>query len=349
MSKTRFIVNLLLCGCALQALAATPDSEYWQRDAALAAAHSVAVEQVVREVGDVATLADAASTLEYLQDLETRPDWPLPAREAALQRFTRSLAGLPRDAVAAEIMQHLLAYQARTLVPHEERPAAWEPLFNIRATAIGVENAWRREAATSLASLTLLEDPPMLVDLFALATAEVQRLGYLDALEIAGITAVTEVQDEALRRLASEPGLSPLLASTAVMTRSRPAMRELLVHGSGAGMAATLERFARDMEADELAGLFEFTMLEAPALNASLAIATWWPRLRHDDDAREVMLGLLGDAELGSSAALALSRQPDVPTIKALKDAAGGDTLAARQARRALDLNRARLHAEDLQ
>ncbi|MGD9020407.1 MAG: hypothetical protein PVF46_01300 [Lysobacterales bacterium] len=348
MKKTLLIVSLL-CSVMPQALAAASGSEYWQRDAALAAARSVAFEQAVREAGDVATLADAASTLERLQDLEARPDWPLPAREAALHRFTRSLAELPRDAVATEVLQHLLAYQARTLVPHEERLGAWVPLFNIRAAAMGVENTWQREAASSLASLTLLEDPPALVDLFAQATGEVQRHGYLDALDIAGITAVTAVQDEALRRLADQPGLSPLLASTATMTGNHAAMRELLVHGHGAGMAAALERFARELGTDELAGLFEFTMLEAPVLNASLAIAAWWPRLRHDDGAREVMLGLLGDADLGSSAALALSRQPDVPTIKALVDAAGGDTQTARQARRALDLNHARLHAEDLQ
>jgi hypothetical protein len=348
MRKILLIVSLL-CGVALQALAAAPGSEYWQRDAALAAARSIGLEQAVREVGDVATLADATAALERLQDLETRPDWPLPAREAALHRFTRSLADLPGDAVAVEVIRHLRTYRARTLVPHDEHPGAWVPLFNIRAAAMGVENTWRREDAASRAALALLDNPPALVDLYARAAGNVQRHGYLEALEFAGIAAVTEVQDEAMQRLASQPALSPLLAAAAAMTGNRQAVEELLVHGRGAGMAAALERFARDAGSDELAGLFEFTVLEAPTPNASLAIAAWWPRLRHDARAREIMLGLLGDAELGSSAALALSRQPDVPTIKALKDMAAGDTRAARQAGRALDLNRARLYAGGLQ
>lgn len=343
------IIAGLLCSAILQAQAAAPGSEYWQRDAALTAASSVAVEQAAREVGDVTTLADAASTLHRLQELETRADWPLPAREAAVHRFTRSLARLPRDTVAAEVMQHLLTYQARTLVPHEEHPEAWVPLFNIRAAARGVENAWTREAATSLAVSKLLADPVALVDLFAQTPGGAQRHGFLDAVEIAGITAVTVVQDEVLQRLAVQPELSPLLATTATITRDFAAMRELLVHGRGAGLAMAFEHFARKLGTRDVAELFEFAVLEAPAPNASLAIAAWWPRLRNDAYSREIMLGLLADAELGSSAALALSHQPDVPTIKALKDTASGDSRAARQARRALDLSRASLHAGGLQ
>jgi hypothetical protein len=251
--------------------------------------------------------------------------------------------------VAVEVVQHLLAYRARTLVPHEEHTDAWVPLFNIRAAAHGVENGWTREAATALAVSTLLENPVALVDLFAQAPADVQRHGYLYAVEIAGITAVREVQHEVLQRLAAQPELSPLLATTAIITHDNGAMRELLVHGRGAGLATTLERFASSPGAGDLAGLFEFALLEAPAPNASLAIATWWPRLRNDAYTREIMLALLADADLGSSAALALSRQPDVPTIKALRDIAAGETRAARQARRALDLNRAQLHADSLQ
>ncbi|MGD9022049.1 MAG: hypothetical protein PVF46_09645 [Lysobacterales bacterium] len=348
MSKIVVIISLL-CGAVLQAQAAAPASEYWQRDAALTAIGSVAIEQAAREVGDVATLANAASTLQRLQALETRADWPLPAREAALHRFTRSLASLPRDAVAVEVMQHLLAYRARAMVPHEEHIDAWVPLFNIRAAARGVENAWAREAATSLAVSKLLYDPVALVDLFEQSPGGAQRHGYLDAVEIADIAAVIGVQDEVLHRLATQPELSPLLASTAIITRDFAAMRELLIHGHGAGLATALARFTHDLGTDELAGLYEFAVFEAPTPNASLAIATWWPRLRHDANTREIMLGLLGDAELGSTAALALSRQPDVAIIKALSDTAAGDTQAARQARRALELNRAQLHAGGLQ
>ena len=55
---------------------------------------------------------------------------------------------------------------------------------------------------------------------------------------------------------------------------------------------------------------------------------------------------LLADPELGASAALALAQSPDIQTIKALQDAAKGDSAAARYAQMALDLNRAGLIAE---
>ena len=99
MRKILFITGLL-CGATLQAQPAAPGSEYWQRDTALNAVGAAPIEQAARALGDATTLADATATLDRLQELEARIDWPLPAREAAVYLFTRSLARLPRDAVA---------------------------------------------------------------------------------------------------------------------------------------------------------------------------------------------------------------------------------------------------------
>jgi hypothetical protein len=57
-------------------------------------------------------------------------------------------------------------------------------------------------------------------------------------------------------------------------------------------------------------------------------------------------MDLLSDPELGSSAVLALSQEPNVQTIKILQDTASGASKAARRAQQALDLNRARLVEE---
>ena len=59
-----------------------------------------------------------------------------------------------------------------------------------------------------------------------------------------------------------------------------------------------------------------------------------------------LMIGLLGDAGLGSSAVLALSMEPDIQTIKLLQDTAAGESVAAKRAQQALDLNQARLTGE---
>ena len=87
-------------------------------------------------------------------------------------------------------------------------------------------------------------------------------------------------------------------------------------------------------------------MFEAPPVNTSLAMAAWWPRLKHDPATKMLMIGLLGDAGLGSSAVLALSMEPDIQTIKLLQDTAAGESVAAKRAQQALDLNQARLTGE---
>jgi hypothetical protein len=58
------------------------------------------------------------------------------------------------------------------------------------------------------------------------------------------------------------------------------------------------------------------------------------------------MMDQLADPALGASAALALAQNPDIQTIRALQDTAGGDSDAARRAQMALDFNRARLTGE---
>ena len=72
---------------------------YWERDSAMATVESVNIDTAVYELGNISSLADANTTLTGLRNMAIRGDWPLPAREAVIYQFTRSLAGLPRDAV----------------------------------------------------------------------------------------------------------------------------------------------------------------------------------------------------------------------------------------------------------
>ncbi len=89
-----------------------------------------------------------------------------------------------------------------------------------------------------------------------------------------------------------------------------------------------------------------YAIFEAPAGNASLAIAAWWPRLKHVLAVRDLLVEKLADPALGSAAALALAQSPDVQTIKILQQTAAGDSLAARRAQMALDINREQLIGE---
>lgn len=336
----------LACAFALQVIASESIAdEVWPRDAAMAAVKSARIDAAISAIGDISTLADAEVTLEKLNELENRSDWPMPVREAVLYRFTRSLADLPRDAVAVEVMQHLRNYRAKTLVPHEEHRDNHVPLFNIHSAATGVENTWTRaEARTE--GMQLLDDPASFLDRYLQHSSAAQRYGQTDALQMARFSEVIAVQDAALQRLAEQPELSPLIATTASITADREAMETLLVSGSGASLAQAFRQFEALLGTNELVSLLEFAVFETPPGNASLAMAAWWPRLNHNPAARALMIDLLDSPELGSSAVLALSKEPDIQTIKLLQDTAAGTSSAAHRAQQALDLNRDRLTGE---
>ena len=315
----------------------------WDRSSAIAAAQSVDIDIAVRKIGEISTLSDGVTTLDNLIALENRADWTLPAREAAMYRFTQSLVELPRDAVAKEVLQHLIAYESRTLVPHEDHQDAYVPLFNIRGAATGVENGWQRIEYSTEAYALIDSNPHLLVSGFIEFNKPNQRAGYLDALQQAQYADVIAVQDIALEQMHERPELASMVAVTAAITADTGAIQQLLVSSRQAGLSSSLRHFEDNISASEVTELLLFAVEQAPTGNAALAIAAWWPQLRHDPATRDLMLSLLGDPLLGTSAALALAQNPDLQTIKALQDTAGGESSAARRAQMALDLNRSEL------
>ena len=320
------------------AIAANPVP--WDRSSAMAAVRSVNIDKAVYEIGNISSLADGEATLSQLKHLETRTDWPQPAREAALFEFTRSLAGLPREAVAIEVIQHLQNYQAQTLVPHEDHGDTLVPLFNIRGAAVGIEHGWRRTEFAVDAARLLETNPSRLVSVYMESTDHNRRSGYLDALPHADMIDVVAVQSTALEQFDQNPGLTRMIGTTAVITGDTFAAQQLLINGRGAGFSTALRQLDESLQASETAALLIYAIEYAPASNASLAIATWWPRLRHEADIRDLLMDKLADPALGAAAALALAQSPDIQTIKALQDTASGNSTAARRAQMALDINR---------
>jgi len=296
----------------------------------MAAVRSVNIDLAVLEIGD----------LQDLEALENRNDWPLPAREAAVYKFTRSLAALSRDAVAVDVMQYLGSYQAKVLVPHEDYADAVVPLFNIRGAAAGVENGWLRIESTAEARLVLAQNPAALVEKFLESGKHNQRSGYLDALANATAPELQVVQVAALNRLGESPELTLLVATTAVLTADPYAIQRLLIDGSGVGLAQAFGSLAAQTEAAATAAMLKFAIEQAPTGNAALAIAAWWPGLRNDALTRQLMLDQLTDPALGSTVALALAQSPDIQTIRELQLIAAGDSIAAQRAQLALNINR---------
>ncbi len=312
----------------------------------MAAVRSINIEVAVHEIGDISSLADAAATLNNLRNIASRSDWPLPAREAVIYRFTRSLAYLPRDAVATEVMQYLQTFQAQTLVPHEDHGNTSVPLFNIRGAATGIENGWQRTESAFEAAIMLEEGPATLVSSYILSTNHNQRSGYLDSLGQADMADVVMVQSIAIAQLEKTPELTPMVGVTTTITEDIFAVQQLLANGRGAGLSSILIKLDQQLLRSETASLLVFAIQRTPASNATLAMAAWWPRLRHEPEIRDLMIATLADPVLGASAALALARNPDIQTIRSLQDTASGDSPAARRAQMALDLNRAGLIGE---
>ena len=341
---TVFFVLYFICSLAQSAIAnqQSPGMQ-WDRNSAMAAVRSVNIDAAVYAIGGISSLSDGNNTLGKLRNLETRSDWPVPAREAAVYQFTRSLAELPRRAVATEVMQHLLNYQAQTLVPHEDHGDAYIPLFNIRGAAAGVENGWQRAEYSAEAETLLGTNPAALVSAYAKSANHNQRSAYLDTLQHADISTVWEVQSAALEQIDRASALTPVLGITTAITNDTFAIQQLLTNGGGAGLSSALVVLDQQLPHSETAALLTFAIQQAPAGNASLAIAAWWPRLRHDSRMRDLLVAILVDPALGASAALALAQSPDIQTIKMLQDTASGDSASARRAQMALDVNRAGL------
>lgn len=336
------LIGVLILSGSTMAANPSPATQ-WDRGHALAEVRSVSLETAVLEISNPASLSNAEATLEKLQQLETRADWPLPAREAALFEFTRTLAELPRAAVAPGVMDHLQNYEPLTLVADQDHPNTLVPLFNIPAAAMGIENGWQRNEFADEAHDLLKVDPATLVTAYLHAGSRNQRSGYLDALRQANTHAIAAVQQTALADFEHAPELTPVVGLAAVITADTSAVRQLLSFGAGAGLSATLRQLDQRLQAADKEALLTFALEQAPAVNASLAVAAWWPGLRHVAGIRDLMIGKLADPELGSAAALALASDPDVRTVRALQQAAQGDDLAARRARMALDINREQL------
>ena len=346
MRKQLTLISLcFICSFAQSAIADRPATQ-WDRGSAMAAVRTINIEEAVDEISNIYLLIDKESALNELRNIENRSDWPLPAREAVIFQFTRSLADLPRAAVSTAVMQHLQNYQARILVPHEDHGDVYVPLFNIRAAATGVENTWQRVEFALEADKLLNSNPAALVAGYVDSSNHNQRSAYLDSLQHADLAAVVTVQDIVLQQIDEMSVLTPVLGTTTAITQDILAIKQLLTNGQGVGLSSALKQLNLQLPLSDTAALLQFSIHQAPASNATLAIAAWWPRLSHEADIRDLMVEILADPALGASAALALAQNPDIQTIKTLQDTARGDSVAARRAQMALDVNRARLIGE---
>lgn len=309
----------------------------WDRASAARALAGVETDPVVHQLHQLTVTGAESPLLETLEATRLRPDWPEPARDLAILRYTRNLAALPADSVPPAVMEYLAAYPAMTQVPHEDHAQGRVPLFNVRAAAAGLQHQWLREEALLEGLALLRSNPRALSDAFAIEAAPAVHAGYLQALEQATPKQLALLSTDARARIETTPALTPLAGRAAILARDLPTLEATVLHGDGDALHRLLQEASAELPREDRLDLLEATLGSGHRDTASLAIATLYPSLAGQYAADEALLVRLGDPDLGAGVALALARSPALATRQALEAlAVTTDRPASRRARLAL-------------
>jgi hypothetical protein len=281
------------------------------------------------------------TVLEKIDAAIAAGDLPWPAVEAALMQLQDALGQLHRDQVPGDLMARLSAWQARTLVAHEEMASLGTALYPIAARAQGLENRWRRDEARALGAEQLGQGIQIFLTQWAATTDAAARAGLLDALDQAPASRLRALLNVTRQSAKASSDRRIPLSRAALALHDVGAMSTLLALGGGAEMRPLLQSVAARMNADELTALLSQLRRDADTPTLALAIGVWSPMLSGHAPAEKLLLDWLDDADIGSSAALALSVQPS-PSARARLNALAATpatSLGARRARLALQLD----------
>ncbi|MDX1380229.1 MAG: hypothetical protein R3233_03870 [Xanthomonadales bacterium] len=335
------IALMLLAPAGLAAVTRqAPAAPNWDPQLAAEIARQYDTRAAASELNQLLYSADSGQVLQALSELERRADWPVPAREAALATFAESLRGVPRDAVPEAVLDRLKAYRPRTLVPHHDRADVGEPMFRIGALVHGVENGWTYDEAALQGGRLAARGPMEFLGAWRRADSLPKRNGLLDGLRVASPEAVAAVHQQAMMALGTEPAIAPLAARSALATGDVGALQLVILQGDSAMLPHTLRQAAAQLHTQEAANIFLDLLDAAPAPRVALVLGAWAPMLVESPEVEARLLTLLDHPELGSAAALTLSKQPSVAALEALDRISRQDEnwLAADRAWMALDL-----------
>ena len=313
----------------------------WRIEDARFAAKNALIEQHAAALTD-ALQRDPATLPSALRTLAAHAELSWPIREAALMRFLQSLDGIEGRRVPTEAIQFLADWQSRTLVAHEENAALGTPLYNIAARAQGLQNRWQREAAMQSASVRLRSGAADFLGDWSATTDPLTRVGMLDALTVSKRSTIRAVLASAQNGITRHPEWATLAIQAALTLHDVPAMTALIVRAQGAESRPLLQACNDRLRSDELGKLLIQLHDTAPASTFALAIGVWSAKLAGNSQVEALWLDLLGDAELGSSAALALRVRPSAAALAklhALAAPAPDVSVRAGRARLALQLD----------
>jgi hypothetical protein len=313
------------------------DAPNWLRAEAAKLASGPASQALAADLR-LALQTTPGTVVAEIDQLIIRDAVPWPVRESALLEFVGMLGDLRRDQVPPELMAALSAWQARTLVAHEEMATHGTALFPIAARAQGVENRWRRDEARARGAELLIQGADVFLTHWSNETAAAARAGLLDALDRASRSQLRTLFDIAQRKAKSSSDFRVPAGRAALALHDIEAISAMIAIGAGAETRLLLDAAAQQMDVVEMTRVLSRLQHESAKPQLALAIGMWSQSLAGQPKAETLLLGLLDDAELGSSAALALALRPSSDALAKLhaRAATPDNSLGAKRARLAL-------------
>ena len=321
---TAFPVAIFCLAASLNVFAQSQTQDpLWDRSTALQTVDRKQVMVALKPMYEMVRTGNEAGLLSVLSELKSDPDLPDPARDYVVYKFTLGLGDMEADAVSRAVIGWLSDYRSVTLVAHEDHPRHAVPLFNVRAAAQGVVNAWERQKAAIEAERKLGEAPDQFISAY-LDASPAGRRGFIDALEFASTEQSAELSRLAVEHLALSPELTLMAARASIKSGEMQLLRRSIAQGEGPGLARALKEAAAGLSADETAGLLQYAMELESESKAALAIAQLAPGKLDDPAVRDLMFKALTHQTLGASAALVLGRSADPGIQFRLNEIAAG-------------------------
>ncbi|MBT8047731.1 MAG: hypothetical protein HKN57_09370 [Xanthomonadales bacterium] len=245
----------------------------WDRDLALQAVLQVDTRRIAADTFELAKSASGPATVKALKDLAQQPDWPEPAIDAAIYRFTNHLRELPPFSVDPVVLDFLLGYRNRALVAHEEHASMGVPLYPVRAAARGLLNDWTRQQAALDAAGLIATGPDQLLALYAETRDPNIRAGMESAIGAANRDTLPALLEAALAMLSSAPEITGLAGRAAIESEDLAALSEVFVRGGGAALVELSRQAHQRFPKAELDQMIRAIADRAPAATAAMLTA----------------------------------------------------------------------------
>ena len=323
--KSSIIRKLVLLIClaisfTIQAQIRTQEPN-WDRGLALQAVRNSDTQTMLKPLFHMARSGKTNDLLDALRSIQTHADLSAPVRDYLLFSFTLGLADLDAGSVSLDVLNFLSGYQVRTRVAHEEYPRLGIALFNTRAAAAGVRNAWERQLASGRA-LKLMHGPADQWLSSYRAEGISGRRGFVDVLDSAPADQLQALGHSALAQLDARPELTVIAARAGLQTGDFALLRESITRGGGTELPGVLKSASGELSAEQNIRLLEQALERGSDTVAGLAIAQLAPDHLDQPEVREMLFSCLASRKLGAGAALVLGASEDPEIQPRLADIA---------------------------